>query len=131
MDNFLLSGCKGLSVYGKRGRKMRKYGYKCGNEIIFELGGHDISLTIDEELKTFVSISKYNRPNASMCEEVIVDVDEVYSTKEYPNRYFTIYKVTFGDIVKYVLEEHDGNGALRGFMICDIPEQCDEAMEEI
>ena len=110
---------------------MRTYGYKCGNRLLIEIDGTNVFLTFDEERKTFTNVSKYGKLDTSRCEEVTIDLDEVYSVKIYPRIYCSIYKIKFGSIESYVLEQYDGSSAISEYMVCDRQDECERAMGEL
>ena len=110
---------------------MKVYGYKCGNKLLIEIDDVGVVLTLDEKAKKFVSISKYDKVNISECDEVTVNLDEIYSAKLYPRVYCTIYKVKFNDMETYVLEQYDGSDAITKYMICDRQDECERVMGEL
>ena len=98
---------------------------------MIEIDNVDLVLTLDEKMKKIIGVSKYDKVNINECKEVTIDVNEVYSVKIYPRIYCSIYKIKFGSIESYVLEQYDGSSATSEYMVCDRQDECEKSMGEL
>jgi len=108
---------------------MYQVGFLCGNNLIIDIDDEVLRLVYDINKKRFVNISKLSDDIAGTCREVIVDVNQLYSTKYYPRVYYTIYKLEFDGKIGYLLERYNGTMASSRFYPCSNVKECGDLVE--
>ena len=113
----------------KAGSVMRQVGFLCGDSLIVDIDDEVLKLEYDVNNKRFVNVIKLNNNIAGTCREIVVDVNQLYSTKYYPRVYYTIYKLEFSNNVGYLLERYNGTTASSRFYPCSDVKNCGDLIE--
>ena len=108
---------------------MYQVGFLCDDKLIIDIDDELLILVYDVNNKRFVNVIKLNNNIAGTCREIIVDVNQLYSTKYYPRVYYTIYKLEFSNNVGYLLERYDGTTASSRFYPCSDVKNCGDLIE--
>ena len=133
MDNPALKLILFLSFIGvgirEAGLFMYQVGFLCGDSLIVDIDDEVLKLEYDANNKRFINASKLGDDITDTCREVVVDVNQLYSTKYYPRVYYTIYRLEFDDKKGYLLERYDGTRASSRFYPCSDVKECGDLVE--
>jgi len=103
----------------------------CSDKIIVSIDDELLSLGYDNVNNRFVSVSKISDDNGNECQEVEVEVKDLYTTKYFPRVYYTIYKLEFSGRSGYLLERYNGTTGSSQFYSCNDFKTCGDYIETL
>ena len=97
---------------------MESAGFLCGgNTVVLSVDGELISLSFNDN--RFI-VSRFNNGDdiVGECKEISIKINELYGIKYFPRIYYSIFEITFGHNLVYLLEKYNGTTGSTMFYPC-------------